>query len=160
MRINLLFFFFFSLPAFPAMVLSYNPLFDKKVFYKIIASENVSEIDRMITTVKTLSLPERDAYQGALLMRKAGLLKNKKQQLLLFKEGKAKLESTIINNEENCEFRLLRLIIQENAPAILGYNKQINQDCTFIRENYKSSPQPIQSIINDYSKQSKKLKLY
>ncbi|MFY9310720.1 MAG: hypothetical protein WAQ28_16865 [Bacteroidia bacterium] len=133
--------------------------FDKKDFYKVLASNALTEIESQFDAVKTLSLPERDAYEGALMMKKAGLQKDKKAQLKLFKEGKGKLEGAINKEPENCEFRLLRLIIQENAPSALGYNKQIEQDCTFIGENYKSAPSVLKTIIRDYSKQSQKLKL-
>lgn len=133
--------------------------FDKKDFYRTLASENLDDIENKIVMVIKLSLPEQEAYAGALLMKKAGLLKDKKTQLKLFKEGKTKLEHAITNNSENCEFRLLRLIIQENAPALLGYNKQIEEDCTFISEKYKNLPSLLKTIISDYSKQSEKLKL-
>lgn len=142
-----------------AGVLSYCPQFDKKTFYKAIESEDISLIDEMFTPVKALSSPDKDAYEGALLMRKSGLIKDKKQQLSLFKEGKIKLDNAINRSPENCEYRLLRLMIQENAPTVLGYNKQIKDDSEFIVANFNSLSSQLQVIARDYSKHSKNLKL-
>lgn len=131
--------------------------FDKQVFYHVLANGDSIQVNNMIQSVKTVSLPDRDAYEGALLMRKAGLIKNKKRQLALFKEGRLKLDNTILKSNENCEFRLLRLIIQENAPPILNYNKQIKEDSAFIKMNYTTTSALLQKVILDYSKKSKNL---
>lgn len=133
--------------------------FDKKDFYKTLASGSLGDIENQIVIADKLSLPEKEAYAGALLMKKAGLLKDKKKQLKLFKEGKTKLEHAITNNSGNCEFRLLRLIIQENAPQVLGYNKQINEDSTFITAKFNTLSPLLQVIARDYGKHSKNLKL-
>jgi hypothetical protein len=153
------FFLFFSFMKIHAGVFSYCPAFDKKTFYKAIESENSNLIEEQFKPVKALSLPDRDAYEGTLLMRKAGLIKNKKQQLALFKEGKIKLESAIAQDSINCEYRLLRLMIQENAPSILGYNKQMKEDADFIADKFSTLSAQLQAIALDYSKHSKKLKL-
>ncbi|MES2590663.1 MAG: hypothetical protein V4608_02175 [Bacteroidota bacterium] len=133
--------------------------FDKQVFYKLLETGDSTQINNLLVSVKTVSQPDRDAYEGALLMRKAGLTKNKKKQLSLFKEGRLKLDDAILKNNENCEFKFLRLIIQENAPPILGYNKQINEDSTFIKKNYTATSALLQKVILDYSKKSKNLNL-
>lgn len=139
--------------------LSYCPQFDKKAFYEAIESEDISLIEEMFKPVKALSSPDKEAYEGALLMRKSGLLKDKKQQLSLFKEGKIKLEAAIKQSAENCEYRLLRLMMQENAPPVLGYNKQIKEDSEFVAAKFSSLGPQLQAIAKDYSKHSKNLKL-
>jgi hypothetical protein len=68
------------------------------------------------------------------------------------------LESAIKNEHENAEYRLLRLMIQENAPAALGYKNDIKADSEYIRKSYKNLPEDIQRVIFDYSKKSKILK--
>ncbi len=131
--------------------------FDKQAFYKIMSSGNLIQVDGQLISIKTVSLPDREAYEGALLMKKAGLIENKLTKLSLFKNGKLELENIIFKNSENCEFRLLRLIIQENAPKVLGYNKQIDEDCLLIKKAFRGSTVILQNIILDYCKKSQKL---
>ena len=158
-RINALVLICFTFVQVHAGVLSYSPQFDKKAFYKAIESEDINLIEKTFNLVKALSSPDKGAYEGALLMRKSGLLKDKKQQLSLFKEGKLKLENAIKESPENCEYRLLRLMIQENAPPVLGYNKQIKEDAAFVAAKYTSLSPQLHVITRDYSKHSKNLEL-
>lgn len=157
MKTSILFIFLFSILNLQENVSNHQ--FDKNEFYKILSSENLAQLEDMITIIKKVSLPDREAYEGALLMKKAGFLNNKKAQLSLFRNGKIKLDTIILKNKENCEFRLLRLIIQENAPPFLGYNKQIEEDCILIKKQISRSSILLQNIILDYSKKSKKLNL-
>lgn len=138
---------------------AYCEQLNRTTFYKAMAAQSIEEVDDMLKTIKTLSFSGKDAFEGAMLMKKADLLKDKKQQLQLFKEGKTKLEKEIASSNQNCEYRLLRLMIQENAPSFLGYNKQIDEDVKFIRERYKESSGMVQNAAIDYSKHSKNLKL-
>ena len=156
---SLFFVLYFSLIIPPQKKIQTSQTFHKQDFYKGMLSENLIEVNALFISTKTVSLPDRDAYEGALLMKKSDLIDNKKTKLSLFRTGKQKLDSTILENDENCEFRLLRLMIQENAPQILGYNKQINEDCILIKKKFSSSTVLLQNIILDYSKKSKKLKL-
>ncbi|HMH32644.1 MAG TPA: hypothetical protein VK543_06415, partial [Puia sp.] len=59
---------------------------------------------------------------------------------------------------ENAEYRLLRLMVQENAPTVLGYKNDIKADSEYIRKSFKNLPEDIQQVIVDYSKKSKILK--
>lgn len=136
-----------------------SQLFDKHRYYQAMLSGNLIQLNAVFISTKTVSLPYREAYEGALLMKKSDLTDDKKTKFSLFKTGKQKLDNIILKNNENCEFRLLRLMIQENAPQILGYNKQITEDCILINKKFSSSNVLLQNIILDYSKQSKKLKL-
>ena len=159
MKISIIFFLIFSLVKLQENDLPHSQPFDKHVFYKTLSSGNLIQLDEQLILIKTVSLPYREAYEGTLLMKKAGLMDNKITKLSIFKTGKLKLDSIILTNNENCEFRLLRLMIQENAPLILGYNKQINEDCILIQKKFKSSESILQNIILDYSKKSGKLKV-
>lgn len=156
---SLFFVLYFSLIIPQEKKLQTSQTFYKQDFYKGMLSGNLIQVNELFISTKTVSLPDRDAYEGALLMKKSDLIDNKKTKLSLFRTGKQKLDSTILENDENCEFRLLRLMIQENAPQILGYNKQINEDCILIKKKFSSSSVLLQNIILDYSKKSKKLKL-
>jgi hypothetical protein len=137
---------------------SAQPSFDKNAFYTSIQSKDLNNINAQLKIVGASSIPEKDAYTGALLMRKAGLVKGPSNKLSVFKSGHTKLEDAIKKNNSNAEFRFLRLIIQENAPGILGYKSDMQQDGDYIKKSYKDLPQSVQQAISNYSKQSKILK--
>ena len=107
------------------------------------------------------SAPEeiRQAFMGAMLMKRASFSGAAGVKLRYFKEGHKMLESAIKQDPENTEYRFLRLMIQEHAPGVLGYKDDIPKDSEFIRKSYKSLPPEIQQVIGDYSKKSKFLKL-
>jgi len=159
MKTSIIFVLFFSLWNLWENDLPQSQPFDRQVFYKAMSSGNLIQLNDQLISIKTVSLPDRKAYEAALLMKKAGLLSNKRTQLSLFKTGKLVLDSIILVNNENCEFRFLRLIIQENSPFFLGYNKQISEDCILIKKNFNNSPVPLQSIMVNYSKKATKTKL-
>ena len=131
--------------------------FDKAAFYAVLKSEKPDEINNELSKIENASFREKQAYEGTLLMRKAGLLKKPKDKLHLFKEGATKLETAIANDNDNAEYRFLRLIIQEHAPGILKYNKRINDDSAFIKTHFKSLQPAVQQAVVDYAKSSKTL---
>ncbi len=159
MKISVLFAFIFSLFNLQEGDLHRSPRFDKSTFYYTMSSGNLLQVNDQFISIKTVPLPDRNAYEGALLMKEANLIENKKIKLSLFRSGKLMLDSTIVKNSENCEFRFLRLIVQENSPVFLGYNKQISEDCLLIEKKFNSAPAPLQNIILDYRKKSKKTNL-
>lgn len=128
--------------------------FDKPAYYKVIKDGSVDDIDREITLVDASSIPEKEAYKGTLLMKKAGLVKKPKDKLAFFKDGRIKLETVIHNNESNAEYRFLRLIIQEHAPKITKYRAQLEEDKEYIKKNFSSLPAVVQEVVKDYSKTS------
>ena len=133
-------------------------VFDKSAFYSAIASDNIETLNSQLAIVKASSINEKEAYEGVLMMKKAGLVNKAKEKISLFKAGRIKLEAAINKNKENTEFSFLRLIIQEHAPKIVDYNNNIKTDITAIRSNYKTLPLVVQQAISDYSKKSKNLK--
>ncbi len=157
MKTSIIFVLFISFGSFQKNDFSHRQTFDKQIFYKTLSSGNLLQVNDQFISIKTVFLPDREAYEGALLMKEANLTDNKKKRLSLFRSGKLMLDSTIVNNKENCEFRFLRLVVQENSPPVLGYNKQINEDCILIKKQFKSSSIVLQNIILDYSRKSKKL---
>ena len=153
--LNLLFFIFFSI----LQANSQNTGIEKSAFYTALASGNKTEIEAQLTIVKESAVTEKNAYEGTLLMKKAQLVSKPKDKLKLFKTGRSKLESSISSNKENTEYRFLRLIIQEHAPKIVKYRKDLEEDSRLIRSNYKSLSSELQQIISDYSKKSNILKI-
>ena len=132
--------------------------FDKPGFYAALSSDNMAVIDAQLNSLKTASLSEKEAYEGALLMKKAGLVSKTKDKMSFFKAGRVKLENAIKKDAANVEFRFLRLILQENAPKIVNYRDAIEADAALVRAQYKTQPPIVQQAIIDYSKKSKVLK--
>jgi len=132
--------------------------FDKASYYKILKSGTPKEIDYEISIIDASTLTDKEAFKGALLMRKAGLVDIPKKKLDYFKSGRIKLETVLRNDSANAEYRFLRLIIQEHAPKIVKYSSQIQDDAAFIKKNYKTLSPDIQKIVIDYSHTSKSLK--
>ncbi|MCH5715884.1 hypothetical protein [Niabella hibiscisoli] len=48
-------------------------------------------------------------------------------------------------------------MIQENAPKIVGYNKNITDDAKLVKASLKSLPEVVQKAVLSYSKTSKAL---
>ncbi len=132
---------------------------EKNAFYKVIESGNAADLEDRINSIKKSSMPEKEAYGGVLLMKKAGVTNKPKEKLNLFKAGRIKLEAAIAADKENTEYRFLRLILQEHAPKIVKYQNQIEEDSKMIRSNFKNLSPFLKDIIISYNKKSKVLKL-
>lgn len=131
--------------------------FDKTAFYSAMAANNLEAINTQLNIIKSVSIMEKEAYEGALLMKKAGLVTKAKEKLSLFKTGRLKLEASIKKDSGNTEFNFLRLIIQEHAPRVVEYRHNLENDIAAIRSNFKTLPQVVQQAIQDYCKKSKVL---
>ncbi len=159
MRITILSSLFFLFAFTVVKANAATGVFDKTAFYKALASYNMETINSQLAALKLANLTEKEAYEGTLLMKKAGLVTKASEKLSLFKAGRIKLEAAIKKDNENAEFSFLRLIIQEHAPKIVKYNTNIQTDVAAIRSNYKTLPPVVQQAIIDYTKKSKVLKL-
>jgi hypothetical protein len=136
----------------------YSQDFDRPSFYAAMASDNVTHIDKQLEIVSKSSITGKEAYEGALTMKKAGLIKGPGKKLSLFKAGHKKLEAALNKDADNAEYHFLRLMIQENAPGILGYKDDLEKDKTIVIKQFKSLPAPVQQAVTDYSKKSKVIK--
>ncbi|WP_100341863.1 hypothetical protein [Mucilaginibacter auburnensis] len=132
--------------------------FDKGAFYEAMKSGDLDVIEKELEVVRASSTPNKDGYEGALLMRKAGLVKRPAEKLKHFKAGRIKFDTAIMADKDNTEYHFLRLAIQEHAPKIVKYNKDLEADKEFILKEYKNLPQVVQQAILDYTKNSKLLK--
>jgi hypothetical protein len=159
MKFNLFFAFIFCVPLLFSSIKTNGQGFNRPGFYTAIAAEKLADINQELITVKESSIEEKEAYEGALLMKKAAFMKTPKEKLSIFKSGRAKLEACIAKDNNNIEYRFLRLIIQENAPKILKYKNDLEQDSQLLKANFKNLPQYLQQVLTDYSKKSKVLKL-
>jgi hypothetical protein len=132
--------------------------FDKANYYSIMASGNLADVNAGLVLLQQLPATEKDAYEGALLMRKAGLLRQPKEKLSFFRSGARKLETALAKDSSNAEYHFLRLIIQEHAPAVVHYNRNMKQDSQIVYDAYKRFSPVVQKAIMDYSKHSKFLR--
>lgn len=153
--LNLFFIILFSVGICKSQDLTFN----KSVFYTVLESGNKNDIDFQLSIIHSLIIPEVNAYEGVLLMKKAGVVVKVNEKLSLFKSGRAKLESSILKDNNNIEYHFLRLIIQENAPPFLRYREEINSDAIKIQTNFKSLSPIMQKVIFNYCKKSSILKI-
>jgi len=122
-------------------------------------SNDQTLVDAQISELNLASSNLKNAFLGAMIMKRAGIGGNPFYKLYLFKKGHELLENAIKEDPNNTEFRFLRLMIQENAPGFLGYYDSEEGDSEYIRNAYKSLPENLQKAITDYNKTSKVLKL-
>ena len=64
---------------------SYGQQFSRQQFYKAMAGKNAGEIDAQLASLKQSNISGKEAFEGALLMKKADLVESKKEKLNLFK---------------------------------------------------------------------------
>ena len=132
--------------------------FDKSGYYQVMASGDLAAIDSELVVLTRTMPKEKEAYEGALLMKKAGLLHRPMQKLTVFRSGATKLETVMAKDTGNGEYRFLRLIIQEHAPAIVHYHNDEEKDSQFIYKVFKTLSPVIQKAILDYCPHSKLLR--
>ncbi len=128
--------------------------FDKAKFYEVIKIGNKESINEQLALLATSDIMEKGAYEGFLLMRKAGITARPAEKLKLFKAGRIKLEAALLNDNTNVEYHFLRLIIQEKAPKVVKYTQDLVADKQIILKEYKNLPAVVQHAIADYAKTS------
>ncbi len=74
----------------------------------------------------------KKAYLGAFKMLWAKHSSNPLAKLSTFNAGKKYIENAVREAPENVEIRFIRLSVQKNSPAFLGYKQQIAHDRRFI----------------------------
>ena len=115
----------------------------------------MAEINDELELLNSTSVSEKEAYEGALLMKKAGLAKIPVEKLKIFKKGRIKLETALLSDDDNGEYHFLRLVIQEHAPKIAKYSANLESDKQAIKKSFKSLSPVVQGVIIDYCKNSK-----
>ena len=131
---------------------------DKLNFYKVFESNSESLINLEIKKIRKLNpFKSKNAYLGALLMKKSKFKKNIKKKIEIFKQGKSLLEKAIATYPKKIEYRFLRLVIQENCPKILKYNSEIKEDAEIINKSYQNQESIVKRVIKNYAQKSKNL---
>jgi hypothetical protein len=153
LRIILSFFFIFLFTGAQSKILVKN--FDRATYYTVLKSGTMKEINNELEVLSSATVSEKEAYEGALLMKKAGLVKIPIERLKVFKKGRIKLETALLNDNSNGEYHFLRLVIEENAPKIAKYSANLEADKQDIRRSFKNLSPLVQGVILDYCKNSK-----
>ncbi|HTI07838.1 MAG TPA: hypothetical protein VL832_04750 [Puia sp.] len=132
--------------------------FDRAAFYSVLASGNVDKINTELTIIGASSIHEKEAYEGVLLMKKAGLVRVPAEKLKFFKSGRIKLETALARDSANGELHFLRLIIQEHAPRIVKYSADLEKDSGLVHHTFNRLSPAVKQAIIDYSRKSKILR--
>ena len=130
---------------------------DKSNFYSVMASGKLREINDELALIGSSSIKEKEAYEGALLMRKAGLPIPPPEKLASFRTGIHKLEAALAKDSSNGEYHFLRLIIQEHVPKFVHYDKDRDMDSQDVYRAFRNLPPAVQTAILEYSKHSRLL---
>ncbi len=162
MKFNCLFVFSFSF-----VLMQWNPTFAQKnknganqaEFYMALFDDEIELIDDQLGSMSQFPAKDTLAYEGALLMKKAGLLILPTSKLSSFKEGRNKLEAAIAKDSSNAEFRFLRLIMQENAPSFMRYSHNIENDKLLIQQKYFQLSPFLKGEIRKYTLHSSVLSI-
>lgn len=157
MKTRIIFALLLLLPGMVVLSKNSQQKLDKAAFYNVMARGNLDEVNAELDVVTSSASPEKDGFIGALLMRKAGLLKRPGEKLKFFKAGRIKFDPAIAADKDNVEFRFLRLAIQEHAPKIVKYRADLEADKQAIIKGYKNQSSVVQHAIMDYTKNSKLL---
>ncbi len=157
-KLSVLFTLLFVISGIMAQGTNASLKFDKAAYYSALSSGSVADVNSVLANLEKNTIPEKKAYEGALLMKKAGLLSKAKDKLSLFKLGRTKLEAAIKNEQGNIEYHFLRLIIQENAPKIVKYQHDLENDMELVRSSFKKLTPVVQQAVSNYSKKSRFLK--
>jgi hypothetical protein len=144
------------------MMLIHLPLvaqetYNKQGFYDAMQNDNLQQVETQLKAVTAASGADKEAIIGTLTMKKAGLIKGAGKKLNTFKAGHKKLEASISADQDNPEYRFMRLMIQEHAPGILGYKNEIQTDSDYIRKSFKTLPGTLQKAIIHYAKEKSKV---
>ena len=150
----------FTVLAVTAITCSYGQKsqFDRQDFYAAMASDKMDLVNDQQAIVKASNMTGKQGFEGALLMKKAGLIGKGGEKLSLFKSGHKLLDDAIKTDTSNAELRFLRLMIQEHAPKMLKYKGNIESDSKLIRQKFHQLQPEVQKAVMDYSEKSNILK--
>lgn len=131
---------------------------DRKSVFHALSSSSKELINKELNHLKALKESEdQKAFKGAILMKLSQFQKTQKEKLEMFKMGKELLENEIAAAESNVEYKVLRLMIQENAPNMLKYNSKILEDSAKIVSGFSKLKEHTKDAVKEYAKVSKYL---
>lgn len=107
--------------------------YDKVITDKVLCKKMISELEK-IKNDSAINL----AYLGGYKTIWANHVFSPIAKLSSFKNGKINIEQAVNLEPNNVEIRFIRLSVQKNAPAFLGYKSNVKEDEEFIRKNRKT----------------------
>lgn len=106
----------------------------------VLATQQEKSCEELIKTLEHYdenNNPLYAGYKAAATMLMAKYAFNPFSKLSYFKKGKNLLEKAINKDQKNMELRFIRYAIQLKTPGFLNYKAEINNDKTFLIENFK-----------------------
>ena len=128
----------------------------RKMYADVAKSEtNAKEFLDKLAGVSTTDDNVLVAYKAASILLDSKFEDKLRNKMERFKEGAKLLESTVKNEPNNIEIRMIRLSIQENVPGITGYKKNIKEDRQFITAHYGEQNATLKEYLKNFVLQSK-----
>lgn len=128
----------------------------RKMYPTVSKSEaNAKEFSAKMADVSNNDETILVAYKAASILLNSKFEKKMQAKIDRFKEGAKLLETTIKSEPNNIEIRMIRLSVQENAPGITGYKKNIKEDKNFITNNYDDQSASLKEYLKNFILQSK-----
>lgn len=108
-------------------------LYVRKLYYASVESKDSSEkFSEIMETLDVKKNPILVCYKGMSFMMQAKHNINPISKLSAFNKGKELLDLAASYDSENVEVKFMRFAVQTNAPSMLNYNQNINQDKSLI----------------------------
>ena len=128
-------------------------------FFTVLSQGSKDDVEKLILDyeAKGDTGSQANIYRGALYARMAGLVNTPAQRLEYFKRGRLLIEAEIKQNADNIEYRFIRLIIQEQAPSIVRYRDNIEEDSALIIAAYQGLDERLKRELQRYAATSQVL---
>lgn len=121
------------------------------------SADQANVLSQKLSPITTQSENLLVVYRGASLTLNAKYAKSVVDKVSLFKEGVKFIEQAVKKDSANIEIRFVRFTVQENAPYIVRYKKNLQSDKSFILSNYKEQPVALKVYLKEYLKNAKTL---
>lgn len=131
-------------------------VFEANRFYEVLNNASKERVEDLLGEYEKIEKPSSKdkVYTGALYIRMAGFASVPARRLEYFKKGRALLEAEIEKYPDNVEYRFVRLIMQEQVPAMLHYNKNLNEDKLMIMNRFAAIDSGLRREIERYAVRS------
>ena len=117
----------------------------RECYLEVADFENKKLLRKM--TIKNFGNPVMKAYNNTANLMLLSHLYNPVKKYLIFKRHTQDLDFLIQENQTNLEIRLLRYAVQNMSPDFLNYNKDLNEDLSYILLNLDSEPNKLRSYL-------------
>jgi len=128
----------------------------RKDYVNAIQNKDITfQLNKELTQIQKTDNKVLVAYKGAVLTLMAKFAENRSDKKKYFKDGATLINFAVSEKPNNVEIRYIRLGVQENAPKIVSYRKNKEEDKQFILEHYKEvSSKEVKGFIRNFVKES------